>query len=251
MLASSNNLQQFIEWFGIIYFSMFSFICLDCFYYKIGKSIVFKSYCGFRYNKDGSFGETFGKEKHEMFTLCKPRKVAPQPRTKSRSSWQESKWGQGQDKDHIYVSPPVDKGSGRKIAKSYVPHLTCKIQILKAGWGEGIQQNPWWERFIMRLRKLKVQGPSYHQPFQTKGGLYSSLCVLNWSPQLKMYKRKHLITATSSVTSSPNTSPISTVVTLGELSRPWHFGDWGLYTYWTVTFLCIVSHLGASPASVH
>lgn len=134
------------------------------------KSIVFKSYCGFRYSKDGAFGETFGKEKHKMFTLCKPRKVAPQPRTKSRSSWQESKWGQGQDKDHFCVSPPVDKGSGGKIVKSHFPHLTCKIQILKAGRGERVQQNPWCERFIMRLRKLNVQGPPTTSPSKPRVG---------------------------------------------------------------------------------
>lgn len=67
MLASYNNLWQFIEQFYLIYFFLFSSTCLDSFYSQRGESIILKSYCVFRHSKDGTSRQTFGKEKHEMF----------------------------------------------------------------------------------------------------------------------------------------------------------------------------------------
>lgn len=67
MLASYNNVWQFIEQFCLIYFSLFSSICLGSFYSLGGESIILKSYCVFRHGKDAASRQTFGKEKHEMF----------------------------------------------------------------------------------------------------------------------------------------------------------------------------------------
>lgn len=36
----------------------------NCFYQQKGKSIILKSYCGFRHNKDNTSGETYGEGKH-------------------------------------------------------------------------------------------------------------------------------------------------------------------------------------------